>query len=334
MAPSEENLRSALDVLTLPPNTPQVESLHPEIRDVVTASSSWLYAPGVIGYGIGSKVSGDLGSPLALRVYVEVKRPMKDVHLAHRVPKQITVPGIADNVITDVVPIGRQILQSLTSRTRPAVPGSSIGPVTGGTGTFGCVVTDRSNSDITFLLTNSHVIAQAGSGKVGTGVMQPGSDDGGAASDVIATLAKWIPFNFEVGFNNLFDAAVARITDPLSVTMDIYGIGVPGNVPASPERGMKVQKTGRTSGHTTGEIQDKDYRTFMTYPKPGGGIGNAGFSSQVLCNHYTESGDSGALVTDMTGAPLGLHWCGSDTVSIFSPIQPVLDAFDVNIGMK
>jgi hypothetical protein len=69
----------------------------------------------------------------------------------------------------------------------------------------------------------------------------------------------------------------------------------------------------------------------MSYPKPGGGWGTLGFRNQILCEKYSDGGDSGALVCDMAGNAVGLHWCGSSSTSVFSPIEFVLDALSVQL---
>jgi hypothetical protein len=94
---------------------------------------------------------------------------------------------------------------------------------------------------------------------------------------------------------------------------------------------MQVQKSGRTTGHTVGLVQDVHFRTVMLYPKPGGGWGDAGFRDQVLCSRYSDGGDSGSLVCDMNGNPVGLHWCGSKAASIFSPISFVFDLLKIQL---
>jgi hypothetical protein len=55
-------------------------------------------------------------------------------------------------------------------------------------------------------------------------------------------------------------------------------------------------------------------------------VGVVGFSGQVLCDTYTASGDSGALVVSDEGAVVGLHFSGSPKGSIFTPIRTVMDA--------
>ena len=94
---------------------------------------------------------------------------------------------------------------------------------------------------------------------------------------------------------------------------------------------MQVQKTGRTTDYTIGIIKDINFRTALTYRKPGGGRGRVGFWDQVLCTRYTASGDSGSAVLNMEKEVVGLHFAGSDSSSIFNRIGHALDALLIDV---
>src|SRR5260221_567794 len=90
-----------------------------------------------------------------------------------------------------------------------------------------------------------------------------------------------------------------------------------------PERDMVVTKRGRTTGVTQGKIIDTDFRFALKYD----GVGEIGFTRQVLCERYTDAGDSGSLVIDTaTGKIVGLHFAGANGGSVFNPIQSVIKA--------
>jgi hypothetical protein len=272
------------------------------------------------------------GERLALKIYVERKAASSVVDYRHRVPTTLQLPTIASDIPTDVEAIGRQELQLKSDRVRPIAPGYSLGlvhPRT--TGTLSCVVRDRNDPSKFYVLSNSHVLAGAGVLPAGTDIVQPGPDDAGVPTDVVASLTRVVPFNFDAGYNNFCDAALGELSESIMWDNDIPDIGVVTRVNANLSRGMQIQKTGRTTGHTVGTIKDLDYQTFMPYPKPGGGIADAGFRSQVLCTRYGDGGDSGSLVCDMQGSAVGLHWCGSNSASVFSPIRFVLDGLSVDI---
>lgn len=328
----EDAIRSVLDVLTMPVDAPTVQDLDPGLSTAVRNTQSWIYGPGVVGYGLAQKSAGGVAdAALALKIYVAQKKPLSQLADEHRVPPSVGIPGIAGEVLTDVEALGEQRLEPLAERLRPAVPGYSLGPLGGHTGTLGALVRHSGDPHQLLILSNSHVLAASGTAQAGLAIVQPGPDDGGTETDLVAHLEKWAPFDFGTGFNNLCDAAVATVVDAASVTAAIYDIGLPKGINAKLERGMTVQKSGRTTAHTTGLVKDVDYRTYMPYPKPDGGFGDAGFRSQVLCERYTDGGDSGALVCDTGGQAVGLHWCGSDSASIFSPIGPVLSALDLEL---
>jgi hypothetical protein len=282
-----------------------------------------------VGVGLAEKTRrGERVDEVALKVYVAEKRPIADVPPEARVPRVVSVSSVADAVPTDVEAIGPQRLELNTTRVRPLTPGFSIG-ITGETGTLGCFVRLKHDPDGIYILSNSHVLAGSGLAAVGTEIVQPGPNDG--AGESIGKLAGSIPFDFQAGFVNLCDAAIAKIVAGGAPSVAIPEIGVPKTEPVELVRGMTVQKTGRTTGHTIGTVRDVDYRTFMNYPRPGGGFAAAGFRSQVLCERYSDAGDSGSLVCDGAGNAVGLHWCGSASASIFSPIRFVLEGLGAEL---
>lgn len=86
---------------------------------------------------------------------------------------------------------------------------------------------------------------------------------------------------------------------------------------------MVVTKRGRTTGVTKGKIIDTDFRFVLNYD----GVGKIAFTRQVLCERYTDGGDSGSLVVDAeTGKVVGLHFAGANGGSVFNPIQSVIKA--------
>ena len=328
MAVDQATLETALELLTLPADAPQIQSLGSQDQHVLSIHRRWVRGPGVVGWGISHKITaGSVSSDLALTVYVEEKKQVDRVSQHRRVPSAVTVPTLKVDVPVDVKPIGRQRLQSYQTRVRPAVPGYSLGQEGGATGTFGCLVRVDGDSDGLYLLSNSHVLASAGTAPVGTHIDQPGPQDNGTTNDEVGQLVKWVSFDFSSGFNNLCDAALSKALDSSLVSASIAEIGIPRGINSNLSIGQTIQKTGRTTGHTTGTIQDVNYRTFMDYVQPNGQIGTAGFRNQVLCSHYSDGGDSGSLILDEQVMAVGLHWCGSPTASVFSPITFVLQAF-------
>jgi hypothetical protein len=281
--------------------------------------------------GIGPKVTdGKALDELALKIYVDEKKSEKEID--NPVPKTVKLEGLKEPLPTDVEAIGKVVLEPNTSRVRPAIPGFSIGHVLITAGTFGCLVRKKRDERTLYILSNSHVLANGGIGAVGDRIIQPGRTDGGQfPQDVIATLDDWVRFQFTAsGYPNFVDAAIARVKKR-DVTSAIRQIGVPVGTSTIVRRGMRVQKTGRTTDYTVGLIRDVHFRTALRYPRPVGGRGRVGLRDQVLCTRYTTPGDSGSAVLNMKREVVGLHFAGSASSSIFNRIEHVLRLLDIEI---
>jgi hypothetical protein len=210
-------------------------------------------------------------------------------------------------------------------------PGNSIAHVDAMAGTLGAVV--KKDNDF-HILSNSHVLALGGLARKGDSIVYPGPADGGAmGADLVANLTGFKKFVMGDGYHNRVDCAIAKPTaERLADLMaEIKGLGLPSGT-IKPVRGMKVTKVGRTTGKTTGMIQDVHFRFTLDYE---GDIGEVGFIDQVLCTRYTEDGDSGSLVIDKaTGRAVGLHFAGANGGSVFNPIDEVLKALGVKLVTK
>jgi hypothetical protein len=337
----EQQLLIALDQLT--EGTVTAKKLPPGFRTVAFVAEavathkthrSWVLGHGIQGLGIAERTTnGKRLKELALKVYVDVKKPVSKLKGSTKVPKEVKVAGLEMPILTDVEAIGVVRPESNTARVRPAIPGFSIGHVDVSAGTFGCLVRKKGGAETLYVLSNSHVLANQGLGSPGDAVIQQARADGGSVpDDLIATLAEFVPFEFtETGFPNLVDAAIAKVKRDQDVTSAIRIIGVPAGVSTTLRRGMQVQKTGRTTDYTIGLIQDINYRANMTYKMSDGGTGRAGLADQVLCSRYTAPGDSGSAVLDMQRRIVGLHFAGSDSSSIFNKISNVLAALNIEV---
>ena len=116
----------------------------------------------------------------------------------------------------------------------------------------------------------------------------------------------------------------------------IEGLNGPGGVPssatASPAVGMTVQKSGRTTGHTTGTIGWINTSVTVQY-QPTCGQGrkrNFSYTNQVVINgtSFSAGGDSGSLILTNTSCahPVALLFAGSSSTTIGNPIADVLSA--------
>ena len=118
----------------------------------------------------GQAHHGEPTGELALRVYVEKKKPKTKVD--NPVPKVVAVPGVGDR-ITDVIELGKVVPELFTERVRPAMPGSGLGHTAVTVGTFGCLVRKKGDADGLYVLSNSHVLANEGMALPGDGILQP-----------------------------------------------------------------------------------------------------------------------------------------------------------------
>jgi hypothetical protein len=328
----KDKLLLALEMITEGTDAQVPESFRAEAANVRAAATPWTSVSGVQGFGIAEKITdGEQLEEVVLKVYVDKKKPKSK--LSDPVPKTVRVPGWEAPVATDVEEIGVLSTQPNTTRLRPAAPGFGVGHLQITVGTLGCLVQKKGNKKTLYILSNSHVLANEGLAAAGDPIVQPGRDDGGASpEDVIAELTEWAPFQFTAtGFPNLVDAAIAKVKSAESITSAIRLIGVPKGISSTVRRGMRVQKTGRTTDYTQGIIKDINFRPQIRYKKPGGGKGRVGFRDQVLCTRYTDGGDSGSAVLNMQGKIVGLHFAGSSSSSVFNRITNVLTALDIQV---
>jgi hypothetical protein len=299
-------------------------------RKVLSRSEPWRRSPGIQGFGISRRTTkGKQHRDLALKVYVARKRHFKT--LKHPVPRTLSIPGIKGRIRTDVEAIGVVRLQAPGDRERPASPGLGLSQPDATSGTFGCVVRRKGSPEL-YILSNSHVIADSGLAKLGDPINQPSHQHGGGPNDVIAVFEAAVPLTFSAtGYPNLADAAIARVLNQADVNPAIKFIGVPRGVSTELRLGMLVQKTGSVTGHTVGTIKDPYFVAALPYKTAGGGASRVGFRDQVLCTRFTDEGDSGALVLNMDVEAVGLHFAGSDSVSIFNRIDTVLATLDLDL---
>lgn len=110
---------------------------------------------------------------------------------------------------------------------------------------------------------------------------------------------------------------------------EIMDIGVPGS-PVAPAVGMGVQKSGRTTGHTTASISAINLSVQVQYQQ---GCGSGKKFRVIYTNQigitggtFSAGGDSGSLIltNNSSRSPVGLLFAGSSTTTIANPIGEVL----------
>lgn len=331
-AMEEEDLELALEVLTEGDKAVDFseygKSVFSEditttaIQNLYSRSKPWTLGRGIHGMGIGERIAKGMPTgELALRVYVEKKRPARKVK--NRIPRRVRIPeiGVAE---TDVIEIGRLRLEVFTGRVRPAMPGCGMGHYQTNGGTMGLVVNKKDDGN-TYVLSNSHVFADSGLASKGDAIIQHARIDGGRKrSDKIGELQDWVPFVFSrEGYPNTVDAAIARVRKN-SVNNVIRELGIrPTGVSDVVRREMRVVKVGRTTDTTTGIVKDAHAKINHSVITKSGRRSRVGWARQVGCTEFTGGGDSGSAVLDEGNRVVGLHFLGADGASFFNRIREV-----------
>ena len=88
---------------------------------------------------------------------------------------------------------------------------------------------------------------------------------------------------------------------------------------------MAIQKSGRTTGLTKGEILQVDAMVTVQY----GDGKTALFVDQIMAGEMCSGGDSGSVVLDMDKNLIGLLFAGSETSTIINSIQHVYELLEL-----
>jgi hypothetical protein len=216
-----------------------------------------------------------------------------------------------------------------TMRYRPCPGGVSCGHPKITAGTLACRVLDRRSLEVVGGLSCNHVLSlqwgEIHEGKVGDSTLQPGPYDSGIdPTDKIGELLKYIPVKLDE--DNLVDAAVF---DSDELKSEVLEVGNPSHT-VEPRVGMKVLKSGRTSGVTYGTVLDVN----ATLSIDGGeGWGSCIFKNQIVISPAILSpGDSGSWIGEVdTFNTVGLGFAGSDTLSVANPALTVEELLGIEI---
>ena len=229
-------------------------------------------------------------------------------------------------------------------------------------GTLGALVEDEQNNQ--YILSNNHVLAESDQGHVGDSIDQPGLIDGactplsrpGSTLHPIGTLQYFVPLaSQQTNVDAALALAAPGTVDPSG---SILGLGTPGHdqalsaAPPMAGRGetltaanlaMNVAKSGRTTGLTCSSINavaltvKVDYYKDCAETQP---YTTKTFENQIGIGgtHFTDSGDSGALVLDASNAQaVGLYFAGGtdgdgNGLSVVNPIGDVLHELSTETG--
>ena len=293
------------------------------------SSRLWLENSTLQGIGVGTKSTNNIDTKVpCIQVYVDKKKPIEQ--LQQPAPSVIRF-GQDNSIPIDVIEIGELKLQmaQYAYKQRPLHSGLSIASISRYPGTLGLIVTKNHSSASRYILSNYHVIKPLSSQDNGQ-IWQQAKHDGGNSNDTVAQFEQGIPLVFgPYGLPNQVDAAIARLKKGVSFSLAIPGVGPIKGVTGVVREGCYIQIIGRTSGHSKGKVLSADFQTRLSYPGPNGEKLTAGFKNLVLCDRYSEPGDSGAIVINSAKYAVGLHMAGSSKASVFCRIKPIFDQLDI-----
>jgi len=321
------------------PDSPAGPSTPPAILDVRDAlavqrrhTQALLEIPGIIGTAVTAMPDG--------RASVLVLAERSGV---------AGVPLDLEGVPVTVRVTGRiMALSDPTKRQRPAPLGYSVGHPAITAGTIGARVRDALGR--VYILSNNHVLAHTNDASIGDPAYQPGPFDGGTAADQIATLNDFQTISFTANASNTMDAAIALSSAAVldNATPADAGYGMPSSRiygdadgdglfdDRNALLGVNVQKYGRTTRHTHGQITGVNATVTVCYA--GSGFvctKSARFVDQLIISPgaFSGGGDSGSLIVTDDGNlnPVALLFAGSGTVTIGNRIDLVLLRFGVVI---
>jgi|GEM_PF-611360 len=278
--------------------------------------------PGVTGTGTGLNEEGEL----AVVVYTII-------------PDVPGIPRAIENIPVYVKVTGLFVVQAdpKSRFPRPVPIGVSTGHPDITAGTLGCRVRDSQGN--VYALSNNHVYANVNKASIGDNVLQPGKYDGGVdPDDAIGTLFDYEPILLN-GPDNYMDAAIAATTTGYVgySTPSGDGYGTPSATIAGAYIGQKVQKYGRTTVWTHGEVSEINVTVDVCYTTRGPfqckDYGRFVDQITITPGTFSDGGDSGSLIVtdDSKKNPVALLFAGSSTHTIGNPIHYVLDRFNVTV---
>lgn len=268
---------------------------------------------GVIGVGYNGSII----------VYVEKATPQTVSFIPKNIEGQNVKIIETGSIKLLSFPVVSAIYGSRVDRVRPPVGGISISHQLGTAGTLESAVKDKSTGKNLGLSCN-HVIGmqwgEMSEGKQGDAVLQPGVYDGGTNEDKIGELQKWV--RVENDKNNSIDAAVFEDGS----IGDIIDVGKPSNA-IDAMVGMKVKKSGRSSGLTFGKIIDVNASVDVD------GWGTAPFVDQIVVSPaFALPGDSGSWVGDENDRTVGMVFAGSTEVTVVNKAKNIEELLGIEFA--
>ena len=183
-------------------------------------------------------------------------------------------------------------------------------------GTIGAVLEKGGD---TYFLSNAHVFGYRND----VPITQPSPKDGGLPEDEVGVVYQTSKIDF-TRYNEI-DASIAKTE--VGVSDNILDNGVILGMRQA-RYFQKVEKTGR-DGYTSGRILSLGGKFKVNY-EIGGEDKVAHFKDLIVTTAMASPGDSGSVLVKDEGGykyALGLLFAGSDYVTLYIPIQKVMDYF-------
>lgn len=305
-------------------------------RGGVSAFSTPLTNVHATGVGVRVKNGKIIADDFVIKVYVFDKMELgartpgltKDFQGVgvdvESLPIQMALARALKKKAAKAKPFAATTIAQHRSRQRPIVGGVSIAPLNEAfVGTLGCFLqrTTGGTRQI-FALSNNHVMADTNRLPIGTSIVQPGPELGpSGAGDIFAALSAFIPIQFPTSrlnpVTNVFDAAISIVANESLIKISTQ-LGIEKYTPkvGVPVPGMRVIKSGRTTGVTTGMIRGTRVNgvqvNYGTQNAPR--IATFNDTMQITGDGgrpFSMPGDSGSVILDQaTGQPVGLLFAG------------------------
>lgn len=207
-------------------------------------------------------------------------------------------------------------------RVRPVVGGVSTGHPQVTAGTVGYQLTD---GETVYTASNNHVYAAVNKGSPGDSILQPGTADGGTEESKSAELVDYVPIEDGVTVD------VAWALPSVQYDNVMTGVGAPEGEPRDPQVGDVIIKSGRTTGVTTGEVQQVNATVNVNF----GEAGTIRMENQFITEDMSDGGDSGSagLFRDSL-EPAGHLFAGSSSATVFNYATQVESETGLSIVTK
>jgi hypothetical protein len=273
-------------------------------------------------------------TPELTKQYKDVDIDVEPLPIQHALLKQ--TPKKSTKKSTNIT------IKDHRSRKRPIVGGVSIAPINEAfVGTLGCFLQRSSNGvKQVFALSNNHVLEDTNRLPIGTLIVQPGPEvEPSKPGDVFAALSSFIPLQFSNGrldpVVNVLDAAIAIVADERLIKKgSILGIKNYNPQLGVAVPGMRVIKSGRTTGVTTGIVTATRVNGVQINYGTRTSLRIATFNdtiqivSEVEGKPFSLPGDSGSVIVDQaTGKPVALLFAGDGRTTTACDIGGICKQF-------